>query len=79
MSSSSFSFSLFLVAGLLCVISAAALVAVSEHLNAFCAQNWESLTTQNYFDEHGTFLASIYSAPLLVAEFIIVVSMYCFV
>ena len=42
------------------------LVLLAEYLNAFCAENWESFATQNYFDKHGSFAAVVYAAPLLV-------------
>ena len=42
------------------------LVLLAEYLNTFCAENWESFSTQNYFDTHGSFAAVVYAAPLLV-------------
>ena len=38
----------------------------AERLNDYGAQNWESLATQNYFDNRGVFVSLMLSAPLLL-------------
>lgn len=42
-----------------------ALVMFSERINGICAANWRSFSTQNYFDERGTFAVTMWSGPLL--------------
>ena len=46
-----------------------ALVMCSERINGICAANWQSFSTQNYFDERGTFAVTMWSGPLLLILF----------
>jgi transmembrane protein 18 len=39
---------------------------MAERINNYCAANWSSFATQNYFDAHGTFAGMLYSGPLLL-------------
>ena len=50
------------------------LVAMSERINALCAQHWRVFAKQNYFDPHGTFAITLFSGPLLFIGFVQVVS-----
>lgn len=45
------------------------LVMFSERINGFCAANWRSFSTQNYFDARGTFAVTMWSGPLLTIGF----------
>jgi hypothetical protein len=42
------------------------LVRSAEWLNQIGARNWESISTQNYFDKRGIFLGIMLCGPLLV-------------
>jgi hypothetical protein len=42
------------------------LVRSAEWLNEIGARNWESISTQNYFDKRGIFLGIMLCGPLLV-------------
>ena len=50
------------------------LVYFSERINMYCASNWQSFATQNYFDEHGSFAVTLFSGPLLFIAVIQVVT-----
>ena len=39
---------------------------MAERLNALAADNWESFSTQNYFDQRGVFISTLWSTPLLL-------------
>eukprot|EP00002_Diphylleia_rotans_P008417 TRINITY_DN1822_c0_g1_i1.p1 TRINITY_DN1822_c0_g1~~TRINITY_DN1822_c0_g1_i1.p1 ORF type:complete len:150 (+),score=33.73 TRINITY_DN1822_c0_g1_i1:47-496(+) len=42
-------------------------VYMAETINTYCAENWRSFSTQNYFDKNGIFISTLYSAPLLIS------------
>lgn len=42
------------------------LIFLSEYLNSYCSIHWQEFATQNYFDNHGVFAATVYSGPLLI-------------
>lgn len=46
---------------------------MAEHLNAALAAHWQSFATQPYFDKQGIFISAVYSAPLLLIMFVILV------
>jgi len=50
------------------------LVGLSERINTFCAKNWQNFSKQNYFDEHGTFASTLFSGPLLVIGFAMLIN-----
>lgn len=52
---------------------AVAAVYLAEHLNSLLAAQWESFSTQPYFDKQGVFISAVYSAPLLLVMFVILV------
>ena len=39
---------------------------MAERLNKVAAANWESFSTQNYFDRQGVFVSTLWSTPLLL-------------
>jgi hypothetical protein len=39
---------------------------MAERLNTLAAANWESFSTQNYFDRQGVFISTLWSTPLLL-------------
>lgn len=39
---------------------------MAERLNTLAAANWESFSTQNYFDRQGVFVSTLWSTPLLL-------------
>ena len=51
-----------------------ALIFFSERINLYCASNWQIFSTQNYFDEHGSFAVTLFSGPLLFIALVQVVS-----
>eukprot|EP00164_Ancoracysta_twista_P001807 GFYU01002373.1.p1 GENE.GFYU01002373.1~~GFYU01002373.1.p1 ORF type:complete len:147 (-),score=29.62 GFYU01002373.1:210-650(-) len=57
--------SLFIVTGIL-TFSA-------EYLNDYGSRNWRLFAKFNYFDSNGLFLSVMYSTPLLLNQFLIVV------
>lgn len=50
-----------------------AAVYTAERLNAVLAARWQSFATQPYFDKQGIFISAVYSAPLLLIMFVILV------
>lgn len=44
----------------------ALVVRTAERWNALCAQHWERIATQNYFDKNGVFVAVVVCCPLLL-------------
>ena len=48
----------------------AILVRCSELLNGYAARNWQSFSTQNYFDRQGIFMGIFVCGPLLLDCFI---------
>lgn len=53
-----------------------AAVYCAERLNALAARHWRSFAGQPYFDEHGIFTSAVYSVPLLVVMFVILVRVF---
>jgi len=51
----------------------AAIVRSAEHLNRHAARNWETIATQNYFDQRGIFTSIMLCAPLLFDCFVMLV------
>ncbi|CAN6555439.1 unnamed protein product [Malus baccata var. baccata] len=49
-------------------------VYLAERLNSFLRANWKSFAGQDYFDEGGVFLSTLWSGPLLVIAIIILVN-----
>ena len=41
-------------------------VFASEQINSLAGSKWREFSTQNYFDKHGVFMGTVFSAPLLV-------------
>jgi len=50
------------------------LVFASETLNTHLGARWKEFARQNYFDEHGVFMATLYAGPLLCIAFVQLVS-----
>lgn len=48
------------------MIFIAVIVRTAERWNALCAQHWEQIATQNYFDKNGVFVAVVVCCPLLM-------------
>lgn len=53
---------------------AGCIVYLAENINTYLARNWKSFAKQPYFDQQGIFFSALFSAPLLVVMFILVVS-----
>jgi len=51
------------------LVTIAVLVGGAERLNALGAEHWRRFATQNYFDDHGVFAASVFCAPMLALAF----------
>jgi len=45
----------------------------ADYLNKFGSTNWQSFSTQNYFDKQGLFLAVVFCGPLLLVSLAIVI------
>ena len=41
------------------------LVRLSQYINTYAAEHWESFATQNYFDRGGIFIGIMFCGPLL--------------
>jgi len=50
------------------------MVALAEQINIFCIENWSTIATKQYFDKGGAFITIVYSAPLLLFAFIILIN-----
>ncbi|KAJ2961945.1 hypothetical protein NQZ79_g2859 [Umbelopsis isabellina] len=46
------------------------LAMLSQPLNSFLSNHWQSFASANYFDESGLFLATVYSLPLIINSII---------
>jgi len=46
------------------------MILCSERINSYCSTNWQSFSSQNYFDEHGVFASVMYAGPLLFICFV---------
>ncbi|KAL7735598.1 hypothetical protein ACLKA6_009558 [Drosophila palustris] len=38
----------------------------SESINAYAAQNWKTFSKQQYFDDNGLFISTVFSIPILL-------------
>ena len=52
----------------------AALCGSGSFLNSAAADNWEAFSGQNYFDERGVFMSVMWSVPLLVLLFVVLMT-----
>lgn len=50
---------------------------LSEIINTYLRHRWQEFSTQNYFDEHGIFMGVMWSGPLLILGFTMLVSGAC--
>lgn len=46
----------------------------SEYMNTFLRNRWHTFSRQNYFDENGLFMGVMWSGPLLILGFSMLVS-----
>ncbi|CEM26459.1 unnamed protein product [Vitrella brassicaformis CCMP3155] len=53
----------------------AVLCGSSQWLNSFLSEHWETVATQNYFDANGAFISIVFSLPLVLIGFLLVVMM----
>mmetsp|Transcript_8095 Transcript_8095/g.20173 ORF Transcript_8095/g.20173 Transcript_8095/m.20173 type:complete len:193 (-) Transcript_8095:141-719(-) len=51
----------------------AALLFFAERLNTLARRHWQSFSSQQYFDEHGSFASVIVGVPVLLAQLAIVI------
>lgn len=56
------------------LLSILALVYSAEWINHICAQRWHHFSGQNYFDKRGVFFSVMFSTPLLIAAFVILIN-----
>eukprot|EP00920_Eleutheroschizon_duboscqi_P002639 GHVT01006191.1.p1 GENE.GHVT01006191.1~~GHVT01006191.1.p1 ORF type:complete len:228 (+),score=65.85 GHVT01006191.1:134-817(+) len=54
---------------------AGALVLGSKSINQFCSYRWEQFSSQNYFDEQGSFAAFFWAFPLLSLMLVLLVNL----
>lgn len=47
----------------------------AERVNSFGRTNWRQFAAQNYFDQHGVFVASVLCAPLIFMSLLILLSL----
>jgi len=50
------------------------LVQCTQTFNTWASSNWEKFATQNYFDESGVFVTLVWSAPLLLITFVMLIA-----
>lgn len=50
------------------------LVQCAQTFNTWASTNWETFATQNYFDESGVFVTLVWSAPLLLITFVMLIA-----
>ena len=55
------------------MVGIGAIVKGAQRLNAYGANHWEQVATQNYFDQGGIFMTILLCAPLLIDCFIMLV------
>jgi hypothetical protein len=58
----------------LCTPLAVAVVYNAQHINAFAARNWRLFSHHDYFQPSGQFVSALVSAPLLLAQFVILLN-----
>ena len=46
----------------------------AEWINRLAGENWASFAGQNYFDKNGVFISVMFSAPLLLLSFFILLN-----
>lgn len=46
----------------------------AEYINTYLGRHWQEFARQNYFDEHGVFMGVMWSGPLLLLGFAMLVS-----
>uniref|UniRef100_A0A7S2UMC0 Transmembrane protein 18 n=1 Tax=Attheya septentrionalis TaxID=420275 RepID=A0A7S2UMC0_9STRA len=63
-----------LAARMVLMVLIVVLVKLSEWLNEYGAQHWESFSTQNYFDKKGIFMGILFCAPLLLDCFLMLLA-----
>jgi hypothetical protein len=51
---------------LLLMLVIGGIVRGAQHLNSYGAQHWQSIATQNYFDQGGVFMSILLCTPLLI-------------
>ena len=49
------------------------LIFSATYLNMFLGQNWQAFATQPYFDPQGVFIFIVFSVPLLLLSFCLLV------
>ncbi|PRP87223.1 Transmembrane protein 18 [Planoprotostelium fungivorum] len=47
---------------------------ISEPINKWGSENWSSFAERNYFDDHGSFITFMYSLPLIIILFVILIN-----
>ncbi|KAK3284191.1 hypothetical protein CYMTET_8148 [Cymbomonas tetramitiformis] len=50
------------------------LIYLSEPLNSFLSTHWQYFSSQAYFDRNGLFISAVFSGPLIIQLFIILVN-----
>jgi len=50
-------------------------VLIAQPLNSHLADNWQAYATQPYFDANGGFICFMWSTPLIIMEFAILISL----
>jgi len=46
----------------------------SESINEYAAQNWKTFSKQQYFDDNGLFISTVFSIPILLNCMLLIVS-----
>jgi len=55
--------------------SALFILAMSESINTWAANHWQSFSATNYFDENGAFIGAVFAAPLLLITFVLLINL----
>lgn len=54
------------------------IVYFSEGINEYAALNWRTFSKQQYFDDNGLFISTVFSIPILLNCMLLIVSIYIY-
>lgn len=54
------------------------IVYFSESINEYAALNWRTFSKQQYFDDNGLFISTVFSIPILLNCMLLIVSIHMY-
>lgn len=57
-----------------CLFLSVSVVYFSESINEYAALNWRTFSKQQYFDDNGLFISTVFSIPILLNCMLLIVS-----